>query len=111
MSNAVNYLNFTHTYEWEYCASTKSVIEDIIELNPNQQYKEVFCGGFLKIPIEYYGARFKLSWFRVYGPYNTTKDYDYYILQGYQTEMFLLKNLTILAHYPIGDTYLCKSIV
>jgi len=114
--NGINNINFTYTYEWKYCASVNDILQDVIELNPENNETELYAGGYLNLPIYYYRYKLNLYWLTVYSnnvhsPLRinlSIQDCDFDVLQGYEEDIILLENLSIIRYYSISDTYLCK---
>ncbi|MHA1729235.1 MAG: hypothetical protein ACTSWY_10950 [Promethearchaeota archaeon] len=111
VSNGINTMNFTHTYLFYSDAPIKSVILDLIELNPNEETIHLKLGNKNRaVACLYYKRIYDLDWLKINiekkKPPNDQKAYDYYLLSWEQIGEYGLTNYKIVKYYPAGDVYL-----
>ena len=101
-------INFHTTYSNKAMTSIKSLALDLDQLNPNDRQKDVYVPTLLEIPLLYYEERYNMDWMNTIHYYYSNYDYDFYILQGDQTNIIKERGLEIINYYSISDFYLCR---
>ncbi len=100
-------LNLTHTYCSKGNASVKYIAQDLRDLNPNGDHKDVYVQTLVEIPLLYYKERYQLDWMETFHYFDANYDFDYYIIQTFEKDLIEQYNLQIIKYYPLSDIYLC----
>ena len=110
-------INLSHTYDWRYDASTKTVMNYIFEMeqkiSPRIDKLTIGATWWLVPAINYYllkhGGHFKIV--EPMGPETFGPDgqFDFYYLYEYDKTLLKKYNLSLLGHYTLSDTYLGVS--
>ena len=109
--SGLNSLNLTHVYHHKLNAPTKFVIDDLIEMNPNEKRIDLYANEFLEGALTYYKELYDLDWLNLHNIHDKNFKYDYYLLWydgDYQEVIINQKNLEVVHYYQIGDLYLFK---
>ena len=109
-----NCVNLTHFYEWKYDASTKNMVEDIIEMNKDKELQDnsVQLGIVwnLEPSINYYIVKNRLRWMRKVNRDGPQGKFDYYyITSDHKEELLKEYDLKVIKKYALSDTYLMVS--
>lgn len=104
----INCANFTHYLVWKYDASTKDMVNYLIEINKNNDLKpgSVHMGAdwIFEPSINFYIEKNGLMWMR----YVQREDFDYKYDYYYFVDKKLIDkyNLKVVKRFDVSDTYL-----
>jgi len=110
----ISCLNLSHTYDWQYDASTKAAMNQIFkkgrDLKSEKDQITIGATWFLVPAIDYYIIKHG-------GPYKYIEPngvdtagpdglFDYYYLQNSDKDILIKRNATVLDYYSVSKTFL-----
>jgi uncharacterized membrane protein len=104
-------LNISYTLMWKYDSDTKKMLSDLnIQVKKNEQAHIKLGAIWLFEPtLNFYRTTKKYDWLdEVTWDSYKNPGYDYYFLADSCSGFFKARNLTIIEHYPVSNSYLLK---
>jgi len=112
--NSINRINFTHFYQWKYDASTKNVINSIIEINRGEKLEDNSIGlgidWVFEPSVNFYRTKYGLTWIRKANRDGPDGIFDYYYLTYMDQEIIRKHNLSIIKKYDLSSSCLAIRV-